>query len=74
MLIPKNISPDDCVYYNASFILDVLLKKGELTLADLFCEVRKKRYMTFSFFVLCMDWLYLIDCVTLKQNKVVLCS
>jgi len=75
MLIPKNLSPDDCVYYNAAFVLQALLQKGAMTIADLFCEVRMKHNMSYSLFVLCLDWLYLIDSIKLnEEERIALCS
>lgn len=74
MLIPKNISPDNCVYLNAAYVLQSLFDNKVQTVSELFCNVRGNRKMTFSMFVLCIDWLYLIDCITLEDGVVVLCS
>ena len=74
MLVPKNISPDDCVYYNAAFVLRSLLQKGNMSLAELFCEVRLRHKMTFDMFMHCLDWLYLINAIKKKKETIVLCS
>lgn len=74
MLLPKNLSPDDCVYYNAALVLEPLLKKKAMTLADLFCEIRLSYAMSYSLFVLCLDWLYLIDAITITDDLITLCS
>lgn len=74
MLIPDGISPDNCIYANAAYVLEVLLKEGEQTVADLYCNVCRKHKMTFSVFTLCLDWLYLIDCIMLKEGRITLCS
>ncbi|MBP9987192.1 MAG: hypothetical protein KBT44_04655 [Bacteroidales bacterium] len=74
MLIPKNISPDDCVYVNATHVLACLFEHHEQTTADLYCAVRRKRQMTYALFVLCLDWLYLIDAITINDELIALCS
>lgn len=74
MLIPENISPDDCVYVNAAFVLEVLLDKQELNVSDLYCDVCTKHKMTYSLFTLCLDWLYLIDKISFSEEKITLCS
>lgn len=74
MLIPDNISPDNCVYANAAYVLENLLAKKEQTLTDLFCGVRMRHAMTFSMFLLCLDWLFLIDCITINEERIALCS
>lgn len=74
MLIPKNLSPDDCVYVNATYVLQSLFRNRVQSLADLFCDVRAHRAMSFSLFVLCLDWLYLCDCIKFENEKIALCS
>ena len=70
MLIPENISPDDCVYYNASFVLKILLRQGEIALPDLYCKVKRGRGMSYPMLVLCLDWLYLMGCIKADGEKV----
>ena len=74
MLVPQNISPDDCVYYNAAYVLHALMQKGNMSLSDLFCEVRLRHKMTFSMFLHCLDWLYLIDAINYSNETITLCS
>lgn len=75
MLLPQNLSPDDCVYSNAAYVLEQLEQEGGgLTLADLFCKVRQRHRMSFSMLLLCLDWLYLIECIRIENEKIKLCS
>lgn len=46
MLIPKNINPDDCIYYNATFVLKVLIEHGQLSTSELFYNVNQLCKMT----------------------------
>ena len=74
MLLPQNLSPDDCVYYNAAYVLQSLLKRREQSVADLYCDVRSHHEISFSMFVLCLDWLFLIDSIRFEEERIVLCS
>lgn len=74
MLIPQNLSPDDCVYFNAAYVLEALLCDRQQSTADLYVEVCKKHKMTFSLYLLCLDWLYLIDSITIENELITLCS
>ncbi len=74
MLMPDNIRPENSIYYNGGLVLQVLLKKVRVNVLDLYYEVQKIRKMSFSVFILCIDWLYLIDAAIIKDEEVVLCS
>lgn len=55
MLLPDNIHPEDCIYYNGSIILEILQHRQQMSLADLFTKVREKKNLTYSIFLLCLD-------------------
>lgn len=75
MLIPDNIHPEKSIYYNGSFVLQALQKQTCQRLLDLYQNVRQQRNITFPVFVLCLDWLFLIDVVILNnKGEVELCS
>jgi len=74
MLIPQNLSPDDCVYYNAAYVLESLLKRREQSMPDLYCDVRQHHEMSFSMFILCLDWLFLINSIRINEELITLCS
>jgi hypothetical protein len=74
MLLPDNIAPEDSIYYNGAIVLQIIQRERQISLASLFCEVKKSKDLTFSLFLLCLDWLYLIDCVSIQNEEVVLCS
>ncbi|MDY6993803.1 MAG: ABC-three component system middle component 6 [Pseudomonadota bacterium] len=74
MLLPDNIHPEYSIYYNGAVVLQILQGHEKIDLLELYDKVKKVRNMTFPIFVLCLDWLYLIDIAELKNNKVVLCS
>ena len=74
MLLPNNIAPEYSIYYNGAIVLDIVQREHRISLANLFCEVNKSKSLSFSMFLLCLDWLYLINCVSIQNEEVVLCS
>ncbi len=73
MLLPDNIHPENCIYYNGGIVLNVIQNNNDIEMLELFQLVKKVRNMSFTTFVLCLDWLYLIDVATLENEKVKLC-
>ena len=74
MLMPDNISPKNSIYYNGALVLKVLQETKEQELLELYQAVLKEVKMSFSVYILCLDWLYLINVAKLKKEKVILCS
>ena len=74
MLLPDNIHPENSVYFNGSFVLKVLQEYRHIDLLELYSEVKKIRSMSFSIFLLSLDWLFLIDVAILHEREVKLCS
>jgi hypothetical protein len=75
MLLPDNVHPNNSIYYNASFVIQALKKDINYKLLDLYQEVKEKKNMSFAVFILCLDWLYLLEITKLNsQNEIELCS
>jgi hypothetical protein len=75
MLLPDNIHPELSIYYNGAIILRSLLIEKRQHVMSLFEQVKKENDMSFSTFVLGLDWLYLIDAAKVNTSGVVeLCS
>ena len=74
MLMPDNIRPKNSIYYNGALVLKVLQETEEQELLELYQAVLKEVKMSFSVYILCLDWLYLINVAKLKKEKVILCS
>ena len=75
MLLPDNIHPDNSIYYNGAFVIESLKKGMSYELLDLYQEVKTRKKMSFSVFILCLDWLYLLDVAILNsKGKIELCS
>ncbi|WP_025729850.1 ABC-three component system middle component 6 [Atopobacter phocae] len=71
MLLPDNIHPEHSIYYNGAVILTELEKKTEQKLLELYFNVKKSNDMSFSVFVLSLDWLYLIQSAQICEKGVV---
>ena len=74
MLIPDNICPEDTIYFNGAKVLQVILEEKRLAIADLYVILKKKSDISFATMLLCLDWLYLMDCIEVNNGEVVLCS
>ena len=74
MLLPDNIHPENSIYYNGAFLIQVLQSKNNFDLLDLYHEVKKLRNMSFPVFTLCIDWLYLANIAELNNGRIELCS
>jgi hypothetical protein len=75
MLLPDNVHPELCIYYNSSLLLKSLQQKSNQNMLDLFQDVKINSEMTFPIFVLSLDWLYLIDLAKLNKNgEIQLCT
>ena len=75
MLLPDNVRPELSIYYNGAIVLGVLKGETKQRLIDLFKNTKSKNDLSFSLFLLALDWLYLIDAIMLNDNgEVELCS
>lgn len=75
MLLPDNIHPELTIYYNAALILDELKQNNGQPILQLFSNMKSKIDMSFSTFILCLDWLYLIDVAKIDESgDIKLCS
>lgn len=75
MLLPDNIHPEHTVYYNGAFVLQSLQKNTNCTLLELYLQTKNQHEISMPLFVLCLDWLYLLNLVSINQDgKFELCS
>ena len=68
MLLPDNIHPELSIYYNGSFVLEELKKIDNQAIMDLYQNVKIKNEMSFPTFMLCLDWLCLIEAVKMDER------
>ncbi|OIB01508.1 hypothetical protein AK95_29265 [Paenibacillus sp. LC231] len=75
MLLPDNIHPQLSIYYNGALILKELKQFAKQQVFDLYQRIRSQYNMSFPIFMLCLDWLYLIDSAKIDDDGwVELCS
>lgn len=75
MLLPDNIHPEQTIYYNASYVLDILLQKKQIDLFDLYIETMTVNKMSYPIYLLSLDWLFLINVINYRENgEVFLCT
>lgn len=74
MLLPDNIHPEKSIYYNGAIVLQVIQKQNGLDLVSLFHEVKQVNNVSFPVYILCLDWLYIVNIAEVKEGRVVLCS
>lgn len=75
MLIPDNIHPEQTIYFNGAFVLEAIQENRVMDMLDLYIRTLARREMSMPVFTLCLDWLFLLNLVTLNDHgKVELCS
>lgn len=75
MLLPDNIHPEQSIYYNGAFVLQALRERRVVDLLDLYMDTLKSRQMTMPVFILCLDWLFLLNLVSFNERGgVEICS
>lgn len=75
MLLPDNIHPEFSIYYNGALVLNELQENGKQSIINLYQKIKNTNNMSFSTFILCLDWLYLIDVAQIDEGgDVELCS
>lgn len=76
MLLPKDINPENSIYYYGSLVLKRLMSipHGEEDIINLYHFV-KTNNISITSFSLTLDWLYLVGAVKINdEGKVILCS
>lgn len=68
MLLPDNIHPELSIYYNGALVIEELQKENKQQLLDLFNKIKFTTDMSFPTFLLCLDWLYLIDAAYVNEK------
>jgi hypothetical protein len=71
MLLPDNVRPELSIYYSGSIILRELEKVCEQKLLELYYNVKQSSEMSFSMFILSLDWLYLIQAAQINEEGVI---
>ena len=74
MLMPENIDPKKSIYYTGAMVLQLIQRSGNISVINLYSEVKLQYGISFPVMLLSLDWLYLIGAVTVtKRGEVQLC-
>jgi hypothetical protein len=74
MLIPDNIHPEQTIYFNGAIVLKAIQEHRVMDMLDLYMLTSNKREMSMPVFLLCLDWLFLLDLIKLNDSgKVEVC-
>jgi hypothetical protein len=74
MLLPDNIHPEATVYFNGAILLRAAQREGVQPVFGLYRAVQADRAMSLRMFLLCLDWLFLLNLVRLNtRGDVELC-
>ena len=74
MLMPENIDPKKSIYYTGAMVLQLLQRSGNISVINLYSEVKLQYGISFPVMLLSLDWLYLIGAVTVtKGGELKLC-
>lgn len=74
MLMPENIHPENSLYYTGSVLLSHLFTSRKVDLLELYSLITEETKMTFSLYVLSIDWLFLSGLIKIEKGQVILCS
>lgn len=75
MIIDKDSSPKDTIYYTSACILEIIAYK-EYNVDDLY-ETLKGRYndsLEYTIYLLSLDFLFLINKITISKEGLLQCS
>ena len=74
MLLPKDVRPENSLYFNGAFIIKTIKTNGAMRFMDLYLSTRERQDMPIALFVLALDWLYLASIVRNSDGVIELCS
>jgi hypothetical protein len=68
MLVPDNIHPEQTIYFNGAIVLKAIQEHRMMDMLDLYMLTSNKREMSMPVFLLCLDWLFLLDLIKLNDS------
>lgn len=71
MLLPDNVHPENTVYFNGAVVLQALRGRDSAGWLELFQEVQSIRKMSIAVFILCLDWLFIADIISVDNSGLV---
>jgi len=69
MIMPKEMTPKDSLYYKGYMVLNEVKKQGSIKFSDLVFNLRED--ISVNALILTLDWLYLLNAAILDEEGVV---
>lgn len=75
MILPSYISPKNCLYHKGAQVIKILQNEGELHVAELYEKAKNQdEKLSYSLFMLTLDWLFLVAMIEEHDGMIKLCS
>lgn len=71
ILLLDNTQPELSIYYNGALIIKELKKEDQQSIVSLYGNVKSINNMSLSTFILCLDWLYLIEMAKVNEKGII---
>lgn len=73
MIINKDISPENQIYYIGGQILEIIKMQSTSLMypTEIFYLLRKKQTVSFNLFSHALDWLYLLGAIDLSNKNLI---
>jgi hypothetical protein len=70
MIASSNIHPERDIYYLSAKIIEILSvsDKDDCDYMELFKKLKQKCNIEFKLFILCLDWLFIVNVIEKKWN------
>lgn len=68
MLINEDINPNNSLYYLGAEVLKSIENKEDFDFMELYKSMNNKYNISLKLFILTIDWLFLIDAITLSEK------
>jgi len=69
MIMPKDMSPKDSLYYKGYLVLREIKKQGSIKFSELVFNLREE--ISVNSLILTLDWLYLLNAAILDEEGMV---
>lgn len=69
-MILNSSKPEYSIYYIGGVLLNIINENDSLSILELYdkYKLKVKKYANFNYFLLSIDWLYLIDAIDIEDG------
>ena len=74
MIISQDTHPTKNLYYIGFLLIEIIQKyNNNISSHDLFSELNQKQEISYSMFILSLDWLFLLELVNIDHDDIKIC-